>query len=233
MAKLKATRPHYLKEAFKQEKRIKSFLRRATKRGYMFPENVMPKRPDVINKEYVDKLKELTPPSMYKEAHWVDPTTGEYVGAYEGRKTERRRAYQKGVERRKQRERKHVKYAPPEPSEYESRYEESRTDFYAEAIIKNFKMNLEAFNSNGASILGLWIDNLIMKFGEGEVADMLERGAQAGVIIDYEVIYDEQMTRSFMADMVKYLWSMEPEDAESFGQAFYDALEEDDGFTRV
>ena len=230
MAKLKATRPQYLKEALKQEKRIKSFLRRATKRGYMFPENVMPKRPDVINKAYVDKLKELTPPSMYKEAHWVDPTTGEYVGAYEGRKTERRRAYQKGVERRRYRQRRQDTYAPPEtPTGYESTLSTEDT-FYADAVILNFKSILSKFNSKGAGVLSSWLDSLLFKFDKNDVATMLERGAQAGLIVTYDVIYAETLLRQYMADMVQYLSGLEPEDADFFGQQFYDALEEDDGF---
>ena len=143
LAKLKATRPQYLKEALKQEKRIKSFLRRATKRGYMFPENVMPKRPDVINKAYVDKLKELTPPSMYKEAHWVDPTTGEYVGAYEGRKTERSRAYYKGRKKGKTyKGRRYEQYAPPEETEPRPYMPTDDPDMYSDAIINNFNFIL-------------------------------------------------------------------------------------------
>ena len=230
MAKLKATRGIYLKEALKQERRIKSFLRRATKRGYMFPENIMPKRPEVINKAYVEELKEMTAPSMYKEAHWVDPTTGEYVGAYEGRKTERRRAYQKGVERRKYRQRKQDVYAPPEtPTGYEST-RSTADDFYADVVILNFKMILSKFNSKGAGVLSSWLDSLLLKFTKNDVATMLERGAQAGLIVTYDVIYAETLLRQYMADMVQYLTSMEPEDADFFGQQFYDALEEDDGF---
>ena len=69
------------------------------------------------------------------------------------------------------------------------------------------------------------------KFDKNDVANMLERGAQAGLVITYDVVYAEQLTRQYMAEMVKYLSSIEPEDLDSFGQDFYDALEEDDGFS--
>lgn len=231
MAKLRATRKSYLKEALSQEKRIKGFLRRATKRGYMFPENIMPKRPDVINKEYVEKLRELTPPSMYKEAHWVDPTTGEYVSGYQGRKTERKRASRK-AQRTKQtrKERRERRELPETPASAPSASLED-SDFYADIVIQNFKSILSHFNAKGAGILEDWIDHLITNFGKQEVAVMLERGAQEGLIITYDVVYAEQLTRQYMAEMVRYLSSIEPEDIDSFGQDFYDALEEDDGFT--
>lgn len=232
MARLRATRKSYLKEALKQEKRIKGFLRRATKRGYMFPENIMPKRPDIINKEYVETLKELTPPSMYKEAHWIDPTTGEYVTGYQGRKIERKRAARKGQRTRERRKQRRADQfgLPEEPTTY---YEEtySPEDFYADAVISNFKDILAKYNARGAGVLIRWIDELIFKYGKVDVASMLETGANYGVIITYDVVYAEQLTRQYMADMVRYLSSMETEDAESYGQDFYDALEEDDGFS--
>ena len=231
MAKLKATRAIYLKEALKQEKRIKSFLRRATKRGYMFPENIIPKRPKVINKAYVEELKEMTPPSMYKEAHWVDPSTGEYVSGYQGRKTERKRAAKKGQKTKQTRKQRRERRELPEiPSSAPSVPLED-SDFYSNTVILNFKSILSKLNAKGAGVLEEWIDHLITNFGKTEVAVMLERGAQAGLVITYDVVYAEQLTRQYMAEMVKYLSSIEPEDLDSFGQDFYDALEEDDGFS--
>lgn len=233
MARLRATRKSYLKEALSQEKRIKGFLRRATKRGYMFPENIMPKRPDVINKEYVEKLRELTAPSMYKEAHWVDPTTGEYMSGYQGRKSERRRAARKG--RRKGKTYKGTRYEqydmPEEPTAPKPYLATETPDVYSDAVIRNFKGILKQFNAKGAGVLSEWIDHLIKNFGEHEVAVMLEAGAQMGLVITYDVVYAEQLTREYMSDMVQYIGSIEPEDIDSFGQDFYDALEEDDNFT--
>ena len=215
-----------------QIKRIKSFVRRATKRGFMFPENLIPPKPKVITRKAVETLKEMTPPSMYKEAHWVDPTTGEYVSGYQGRKTERKRAAKKGQRTRQQRKQRRAdKYGlPEEPISYhEDTY--SSEDFYADAVISNFKDILTKYNARGAGVLIKWIDELIFKYGKADVANMLETGANYGVIITYDVVYAEQLTRQYMADMVRYLSSMETEDAESYGQEFYDALEEDDGFS--
>ena len=234
MAKLRATRKSYLKEALSQEKRIKGFLRRATKRGYMFPENIMPKRPDVINKEYVEKLRELTPPSMYKEAHWVDPTTGEYVTGYQGRKTERKRASKKAQRtKQKRKQRRYEQYAPPEETEPRPYMPTDDPDFYSETVIRNFHYILSHYSPEATWVLRNWIANLIFKYGANEVALMLQTGAEMGLIVTWDVVYDEQMQRSYMSDMVNYIASIEPEDAEIYGQAFYDALERDDGYVMV
>ena len=49
------------KEQYKKErKRIQSFIRSAEKRGYRFPDNIIPKQPKRIRKESVERLKKLT-----------------------------------------------------------------------------------------------------------------------------------------------------------------------------
>ena len=220
-------------EYIKQEKRIKSFVRRATKRGFIFPENVIPKRPKRITQKAVERLREMTAPSLYKEAQYVESSTGEVVSGYQGRKSERRRAARKG--RRKGKTYKGTRYEmydmPEEPTEPKPYLTTEDPDFYSDAVILNFKAILSHFNAKGAYMLDRWIDHLIANFGKHEVAVMLEAGAQMGIILTYEVIYAEQLTRKYMSDMVQYIGSIEPEDIDSFGQDFYDALEEDDGFT--
>ena len=220
-------------EYIKQERRIKSFVRRATKRGFIFPENIIPERPKRITQKAVERLREMTAPSLYKEAQYVEPSTGEVVSGYQGRKSERRRAARKG--RRKAKTYKGTRYEqygmPEEPIAPKPYLETEDPDFYSDAVILNFKGILSQFNAKGAYMLDRWIDHLIENFGKHEVAVMLEAGAQMGIIVTYEVVYAEQLTRKYMSDMVQYIGSIEPEDVDSFGQDFYDALEEDDGFS--
>lgn len=220
-------------EYIKQERRIKSFVRRATKRGFIFPENVIPERPKRITQKAIERLREMTAPSLYKEAQYVEPSTGEVVSGYQGRKSERRRAARKG--RRKGKTYKGTRYEqygmPEEPTSPKPYLATETPDVYSDAVIKNFKRILAQFNAKGAGVLSEWIDHLIKNFGKHEVAIMLEAGAQMGLVITYDVVYAEQLTRQYMSDMVQYIASIEPEDVDSFGQEFYDALEEDDGFS--
>lgn len=232
MAKLTEKQRALHKEYSYQLSRIKKVIKGATERGFIFPKSIIPPRPDKITRKHVEELKEKTAPSLYKEAQYVEPSTGEVVSGYQGRKSERKRASKKGQRTRQQRKQRRAdKYGlPEEPISYhEDTY--SSEDFYADAVISNFKDILTKYNARGAGVLIKWIDELIFKYGKADVANMLETGANYGVIITYDVVYAEQLTRQYMADMVRYLSSMETEDAESYGQEFYDALEEDDGFS--
>ena len=221
-------------EYIKQERRIKSFVRRATKRGFIFPENLIPQRPEKIRRKDVEKLKEMTAPSMYKEAQYVEPSTGEVVSGYQGRKSERRRAYYKGRKKGKTyKGRRYEQYAPPEETEPRPYMPTDDPDMYSDAIINNFNFILAQYSPEATWVLRNWIKNLEHKYGRHEVALMLQAGAEQGLIVTWDVIYDDQMQRSYMADMVNYIASIEPEDAELYGQEFYDKLEEDDGYVMV
>lgn len=221
-------------EYSKQIRRIKSFVRRATKRGFIFPENLIPQRPEKIRRKDVEKLKEMTAPSMYKEAQYVEPTTGEVVSGYQGRKSERRKAYYKGRRKGKiYNKKRYEQYAPPEEVKPRPYMPTDDPDFYSDAVIDNFHYILSKYNPQATWVLRNWIANLIFKYGKHEVALMLQAGAEMGLVVTWDVIYDEQMQRSYMADMVNYIASIEPEDAEIYGQAFYDALEADDAYVMV
>lgn len=98
-----------LAEFKKQRRRIQQFKRRAEKRGYIFPENLIPEIPKTATKKDIEKLKKLTPEKLYKKIKLtVDIETGELLkqSGTERRKQERREAAKKGVEtkRRKQEE---------------------------------------------------------------------------------------------------------------------------------
>ena len=241
MAKLTEKQRALHKEYSYQLSRIKKVIKGATQRGFIFPKNVIPPRPDKITRKHVEELKEKTAPSLYKEAQYVEPSTGEVVSGYKGRKSERRKAYYKG--RRKQREqkqaektykgRRYEQYAQPEEAEPRPYMPTDDPDMYSDAIINNFYYILSQYSPEATWVLRNWIENLMFKYGRHEVALMLQAGAEQGLIVTWDVIYDEQMQRSYMADMVNYIASIEPEDAEIYGQAFYDALEEDDGYVMV
>jgi hypothetical protein len=50
----------------KQLKRIKQFIRRAEKRGFIFEEDIIPQKPKKVTKASVRKLEKLTPEKLYK-----------------------------------------------------------------------------------------------------------------------------------------------------------------------
>ena len=79
-----------------EKKRIQQFLRRATKRGYIFNFEF----PPIIGtptKADVKTLKKITPKTLYKNAEYVAPETGEVIEAQIGLKQERSKAAKKGA----------------------------------------------------------------------------------------------------------------------------------------
>lgn len=90
----------------KERNRIKSFVRRAEKRGYSFPESLIPSIPKRKTEASVRKLKKLTKEVMYSKATYGgEYTYGEIVSGKEGLKRERQlRAKRSAETRRKNKE---------------------------------------------------------------------------------------------------------------------------------
>ena len=87
----------------KQRKRIKQLISRAKKRGYTFPENIIPPKPTKIYQKDINKLKSLTPEKIYAKAKYTDPRTNEIVKGDVGRKREKLFASRKSAYTRKYR----------------------------------------------------------------------------------------------------------------------------------
>lgn len=88
-------------EYFKQRRRVQQFVRRATKRGYTFQENIIPKIPQKITQQSVQRLSKLSPEKLYEKSEFIVFETGEIVEGRRGRNIERKRSATKRKQRRK------------------------------------------------------------------------------------------------------------------------------------
>lgn len=79
----------------KELKRLQQFIRRAEKRGYTFPEDVIPETPKRITKKRLSEIKGINPQTLYSQAEFYNPDTGETLSGIEGRKFERKRSTRK------------------------------------------------------------------------------------------------------------------------------------------
>ena len=87
----------------KERNRVKSFVRRAEKRGYSFPESLIPSIPKRKTEASVRKLKKLTKDVMYSKATYGGEVTyGEIVSGKEGLKLERQLRAKRAAETRKE-----------------------------------------------------------------------------------------------------------------------------------
>lgn len=110
MAKAKKTTKSPLEQEYKKElNRIKQFLRRANKRGFVWVKDPVPKQPKKITQKSVERLKKLTPEVLYKKGEYAEPETGLLIPGATGRKRERKLAIEKAKETRRKNKNKDKK----------------------------------------------------------------------------------------------------------------------------
>lgn len=86
----------------KEIKRIKSFIKRAEKKGYTFDYNI-PETPKRVTKQSLRELKsETTPTKMYAKSTWTDWVSGETESGKEHKKQVRKEAGLKAQKTKKQ-----------------------------------------------------------------------------------------------------------------------------------
>ena len=85
----------------KEMKRIERFQKSASKRGFYFPDDMLPQQPKRITKQALKKLANITPADQYAKAVYLDRDTGKMISGTEGRKQERSKAAKKGWQTRK------------------------------------------------------------------------------------------------------------------------------------
>lgn len=87
----------------KERNRVKSFVRRAEKRGYSFPESIVPSIPKRKTEASIRKLKKLTKEVLYSKASYGgEDSFGEIVSGKEGLKLERQSRAKRAAETRKE-----------------------------------------------------------------------------------------------------------------------------------
>lgn len=94
---VKPNKPTPNQQAWDKELRgIKSFINRASKRGFRFDTSILPEKPKRITKNKLQNLQDLTPNILYENAQYLNPNTGKIVTGLEGRTLERQKAAKKG-----------------------------------------------------------------------------------------------------------------------------------------
>lgn len=201
------------KTAYQKElKRIKQFIRRAEKRGYQFRENVIPKKPANITKASVNKLKKITPQSLYKKAiYGGEATGGEIVTGVQGRKAERKQASRKGAETRKQRKKQTIENYDTMP------YTE-----FTDIVIANFKSDILRFPKEISDRVLSLVNQIITQQGANAVAEALQNMPETFYQILRRVGYDsESAMQELSTSLINYL----PDVSEQYKCDLMDAFE--------
>lgn len=212
----------------KQVKRIKQFISRAEKRGYQFSDNVLPQRPKRVTQASVKKLAKITPEKLYKKAVYGGlATMGEIVPAIEGLKLERSLRAKKASQTRKYRLAHPTQQSTNTPGfEPPENISEDAT-FFDAVVISGFRSHVRQFNERASNLLLSWLDKILATNDTHDIATMLNDGAEAGLIVTYQIVYSQDKLTQYMSEMLNYL----PEAGPLFKAEIMDAMEEEEDYS--
>lgn len=181
----KTIREQYLKE----RRRIQRFIRSATKRGYIIPENILPDIPKRVTRASVSRLKKITPERIYSKSQYVSRETGEIKTGKGGRAEERKAASKKAAETRRRKEgqsRTKEEFIPRASDIILNNLRETLANFVPSGQMSRFMQENAVNNRNYA--LGI-LDDAIKELGEEQVAKNIQKNAlQLSRLIE-EILY--------------------------------------------
>lgn len=225
----------------KQLKRIKQFISRAEKRGFIFYDNVIPERPTRITQASARKLAKLTPEKLYKKAEYAgEASYGEIVPASEGVKLERSLRAKKAAETRKRKKEQNVRQQPAQESTntpgFEPPYKPTNdANFYEMTVISNWYSSLENFRGGEAyNMLRVFMGSVIRENGIPDTVTMLEEAANDGVLLTWETVYKGDQALMYIGYLIDFLpesgvlYKDETLDRMQFMSRLGDALEQEE-----
>lgn len=203
----------------KQVKRLKQAVRRAEKRGYVIPDNIIPEQPKRITRKSVERLKKITTKDIYAKSEKLDFETGELIPGELARKQERSEAAKKAAKSRKE---KRYNAENGESEYYEPKYETFPSA--ADIIIGNFRADVISRYPEGAGkVLERFLNNALAQHTKEDVAEMLEIGRERGLLSDI-VIYASRNS-DLLYDKISEMLEFLPEIGNIEKQQIIDSLE--------
>ena len=184
----------------KQVKRLKQAIRRAEKRGYIVPDDIIPEQPKRITRKSVERLKKITTKDIYAKSEKLDLETGELISGEAARKQERSEAAKKSAKTRKE---KRYNAEKGESEYYEPQYETFPSA--ADIVINNFRADLARFPEVAQPLVNQWLNSLLNDYSKEDVAEMLENSAAQGLGIDYSIAYREDLLLDRLSEMLDLL----------------------------
>lgn len=184
----------------KQVKRLKQAVSRAEKRGYIIPDDIIPKQPKSITRKSVERLKKITTKDIYARSEKLDLETGELIPGEIARKAERSESAKKAGKTRRE---KRYNAEQGNSEYYSPQYETFPTA--ADIVISNFRAEVTRFPEVAQPIVMNWLNRLLNDYSKEDVAEMLENSAAQGLGIDYSVAYREDLILDRLSEMLEFL----------------------------
>lgn len=111
----------------------------------------------------------------------------------------------------------------PADDEAERNYDDDYYPNFVDIVLSNFHAQLAQFpNAEGTPLLLAWFDTLIADNGREAVAQMLQEGAEQGLLITWETVYKSVNTKTYMTEMMNYL----PDQGKFYTDQIMDMMEQ-------
>ena len=189
-------------QAWKKElKRLQQFIRKAKKRGYTFPVDVIPETPKRITKKQLSKIKGINPQTLYSQAEFYNPDTGETLSGLEGRTFERKRSAKKAQLTKAIKQSQHTESPLPRQTDLVlQNIRDLINQFTPSSLWSDYWTHKKEADKNKLQAL---LDNAIAQEGENVVAERLENYAGDIERIVNSILYgsDEEQVQF---DMVEF-----------------------------
>lgn len=188
----------WYKEYQSQYARITQAIGRAQKAGYIVPDSIKPIAPskvDKITERDINRLAKITPESIRQQSTKIEPLVP-YIDE------EQATPYTQGNE------------IVPDPFFYPDDPTEIPTEHlkhfpgFNKMLIAKFVLECRKYpNAVGARILENWVHDLVSGLGEKVVSEMLQQGAENGLVVESSLVYDGTLNSVsyFMTNMMDYL----------------------------
>lgn len=166
------------REYNKNRRRIKQAINRLEKRGYIVPENILPKKPKRITNASVRRLEKINLDFIYKKSRFVDVTTGEIFEGIQGKERE-----------------KQLKKENREPDYV----------IFERQVLANFEREMtEVFGRNERlfNYITRWYRQSLARYGEEDFARALEEANSRGMFPSWESVSNDELLVGKLSDIL-------------------------------
>lgn len=209
MAKRRKLTP--AEQAYNKElRRINRFIKAAEQRGFIFNLKIIPPRPKKITKASAERLKKITPQTLYKKASYQTDNF-QILSGEEGRKYERSRAAKKGAEtvrRKKQASLPTLSkpIAPEGPRKGPPSIVDAVLGTIEDLIARFPDGNIwtewqEKIHTRHKNMLEGMLNTQIMLYGRATIAYRLQQASREVVDLVERIIYGDSDDQSFQLDI--------------------------------
>lgn len=209
MAKKRKLTP--AEQAYNKElRRINRFIKAAEKRGFIFNLKILPPRPKKITKASVQRLKKITPETLYKKASYQTDDF-QILSGEEGRKLERSRASKKVAETARRKKQAFLPSAqkstiPQGPRKGPPSIVDSVLVTVEELIARFPDGNIwtdwqEKLHRKNKNMLEGMLNTQIMLYGRATIAYRFEKSAAQVVDLAEQIIYGDSKEEDFQIDI--------------------------------